>query len=281
MLIDVYYIIPQGIQPEATTESIAALEINTPGDIAPCFKTATALPVRHQFCLALNITAAITYEMARDIVSFFFFVNYHKQQGIPVIILQAANANDPNAVKAAADLLQQTAKAQGYLQLHVYNLQPATNKADGIYTAGDLSSIQQAYTTLLNNAAAETNALFIKVSQPGELTAVNQALAADEVQFQQQHPLLYALKHQVKNLQQQVQQLEHLLGAAQQEISNQVEHNRILRSSSQAAALQNYYNNEYEVLPLWYKRLGHLIKVFTGKRTLRSLFNDNVKKYKS
>ena len=42
----------------------------------------------------------------------------------------------------------------------------------------------------------------------------------------------------------------------------------------------NWYNTEYEVLPLWYKRLGHIIKVIMGKRSFRSLYNDNVKKYK-
>lgn len=41
-----------------------------------------------------------------------------------------------------------------------------------------------------------------------------------------------------------------------------------------------WYYYEYEILPLWYKRLGHLIKVIKGKRTFQSLFNDNVKKYK-
>lgn len=42
----------------------------------------------------------------------------------------------------------------------------------------------------------------------------------------------------------------------------------------------DWYNHEYESLPLWYKQLGHVIKVFMGKRTFRSLFSDNVKKYK-
>ena len=44
--------------------------------------------------------------------------------------------------------------------------------------------------------------------------------------------------------------------------------------------LQKWYNNEYEVLPIWYKRLGHVIKVITGKRTFRSLFDDSAKKHK-
>lgn len=33
-----------------------------------------------------------------------------------------------------------------------------------------------------------------------------------------------------------------------------------------------WYRKEYDVLPMWYKKFGHIIKVFTGKRTFRSLF---------
>ena len=43
----------------------------------------------------------------------------------------------------------------------------------------------------------------------------------------------------------------------------------------------NWYHAEYESLPLWYKRVGHIIKVLKGKRTFRSLFSDNVKKHKN
>jgi hypothetical protein len=42
----------------------------------------------------------------------------------------------------------------------------------------------------------------------------------------------------------------------------------------------DWYHKEYEALPLWYKQFGHIIKVIIGKRRFRSLFDDNVKKYK-
>ena len=35
----------------------------------------------------------------------------------------------------------------------------------------------------------------------------------------------------------------------------------------------DWYHKEYEALPVWYKRLGHVIKVLMGKRKLKSLFN--------
>jgi hypothetical protein len=41
-----------------------------------------------------------------------------------------------------------------------------------------------------------------------------------------------------------------------------------------------FYKYEYEILPLWYKRFGHIIKVLQGKRSFRSLYDKKVKKYK-
>lgn len=49
---------------------------------------------------------------------------------------------------------------------------------------------------------------------------------------------------------------------------------------SEMVKIKKFYHFEYEILPLWYKRFGHVIKVLMGKRTFKSLFNDNVKKYK-
>jgi len=42
----------------------------------------------------------------------------------------------------------------------------------------------------------------------------------------------------------------------------------------------DWYRREYEQLPLWYKRFGHIIKVVMGKRSFRSLYDDKVKKYR-
>ena len=53
----------------------------------------------------------------------------------------------------------------------------------------------------------------------------------------------------------------------------------IVRYKKQVTELQMFYDNEYEILPLWYKRLGHLIKVVMGKRSFRSLFDDREKRY--
>jgi glycogen(starch) synthase len=45
-------------------------------------------------------------------------------------------------------------------------------------------------------------------------------------------------------------------------------------SGTEYITIRDYYHKEYEVLPLWFKRLGHIIKVFQGHRTFKSLFYD-------
>ena len=45
--------------------------------------------------------------------------------------------------------------------------------------------------------------------------------------------------------------------------------------------LFTWYQHEYEILPLWYKRFGQALKVMSGKRNWKSLFDRSVKKYVS
>lgn len=52
-------------------------------------------------------------------------------------------------------------------------------------------------------------------------------------------------------------------------IAGNMERNEIFNRDIQIA---EWYHHQYEVLPLWYKRFGHIIKVIYGKRTFRSLF---------
>lgn len=50
--------------------------------------------------------------------------------------------------------------------------------------------------------------------------------------------------------------------------ANEVNHELHLLRTKQEEILQ-WYMKEYEVLPLWYKRFGHLIKIATGKKKMK------------
>ncbi|MBO9635402.1 MAG: glycosyltransferase [Chitinophagaceae bacterium] len=45
------------------------------------------------------------------------------------------------------------------------------------------------------------------------------------------------------------------------------------------AAIADWYFNQYEVLPLWFKRLGHIVKILYGKRSWRTIYDDSAKGY--
>jgi len=47
---------------------------------------------------------------------------------------------------------------------------------------------------------------------------------------------------------------------------------KIERLESARNNIQQWYDSEYETLPLWYKRFGHVVKVLKGKRSFKSLF---------
>jgi hypothetical protein len=277
MLHDIYYImIPGAIQQpiKAAADAIIVLSVDTRGIIDNgTFQVAEKYLAEHPFCLLLQLQEQLTIAEATHIIAFFFFGNYHKPGGMPQIIVESGNEA---VVKTSIGLLQQCATTQGFSSIQSI---PAA-VLQTIYSSGEKQTIIRAYKSCLQSTDSTSGVLYINVLQPGDLEIINQALEAEEALFAEQDPGLFTVKKQNRQLHIKIQQLERLCQAAQQEIGNQVSHNQILRSASQATALQNYYNNEYEVLPLWYKRLGHIIKVFTGKRSFKSLFSDKAKKYR-
>ena len=54
------------------------------------------------------------------------------------------------------------------------------------------------------------------------------------------------------------------------DLANQKKYLAVLRNEKEMEKIIAFYHKEYEVLPLWYKRLGHIIKLFTGKRKIWS-----------
>jgi hypothetical protein len=260
---------------KAGNDAVIALEIEVDDEknFKQQFELAEKYLTDNPFCLQLNLHKTLTAKQATDLIAFLFFSNYYKPGRLPQIITGGENTA---LIKPGIEQLQQTAKAQGFATLAI----TPVSALPAAYLSTEHSTIQATYKSWLQSPAVTTDIIYIRVNKPADIHAIREMLEAEEALFGQQNPGLYALKLQNRELNKQVQQLEQFFQAAQQEISNQVSHNQILRSSSQATALQNYYNNEYEVLPLWFKRLGHVVKALMGKRSFKSLYSDKVKKYR-
>jgi hypothetical protein len=237
------------------------------------FQLAEKYLANTSFCLLVQLHKTLTGGQATDIIAFLFFSNYHKPDGFPQIIVGGENMA---ILKSGIEQLHKTAGEQGFptIQITLASALPTT------FASTSQPAITETYRNWLQAANTSTDLLYVNITAPVHINAIHEALEAEEVLLHQQNPGLFTLKMQNRALKKQVLQLELLCTAARQEISNQVSHNQILRSSSQATALQNYYNNEYEVLPLWFKRLGHVIKALMGKRSFKSLYSNKVKKYK-
>jgi hypothetical protein len=109
----------------------------------------------------------------------------------------------------------------------------------------------------------------LRIKQP-EVYQIIKKLQQSSFELSECKSSLRTLKEDISSKQTYV---DFLLGKYKEGKDESMDLNEIMK-------LKKYYHNEYEILPTWYKRFGHIIKVIMGKRTFRSLFNDNVKKYK-
>lgn len=276
MLHDIYYIIkPNLLQQPCKVEDDAAivLEIDNKENNTLRFQLAEKYLTASPFYLLVQLHQPLTSIQATDIIAFLFFGNYHKPGGLPNILVDGENMA---IIKSGIEQLHKTAAEQGFSTINI----TLASALPIVFASSSQPAIIETYRSWLQSTTATTNTLYVNIAQPADINIIHEALKAEEQLFNEQNPGLFILKVQNRELNKQIAQLELSYKAAQQEISNQVSHNQILRSSSQATALQNYYNNEYEVLPLWFKRLGHVVKALMGKRSFKSLYSNKVKKYK-
>ena len=276
MLHDINYIIKPDLlqQPcKVADDAAIVLEIDNKENNTLRFQLAEKYLTDSFFYLLVQLHQPLTGMQATDIIAFLFFGNYHKPGGLPNILVDGENMA---IIKSGIEQLHKTAAEQGFSTINI----TLASALPMVFASTSQPAIIETYRSWLQSTTTTADTLFVNIAQPADINIIHEALKAEERLFNGQNPGLFSLKAQNRELNKQLAQLELFNKAAQQEISNQVSHNQILRSSSQATALQNYYNNEYEVLPLWFKRLGHVVKALMGKRSFKSLYSNKVKKYK-
>lgn len=276
MLHDIYYIIkPYLLQQPCKVEDDAAivLEIDNKENNTQYYQLAEKYLTDSSFYLLVKLHQPLTSLQATDIIAFLFFSNYHKPGGVPNILVDGENMA---IIKSGIEQLHKTAAEQGFSTINI----TLASALPLVFASTSQPVIIETYRSWLQSTTATADALYVNIAQPADINTIHEALKVEERLFNEQNPGLFSLKAQNREFNKQLAQLALFNKAAHQEISNQVSHNQILRSSSQATALQNYYNNEYEVLPLWFKRLGHVVKALMGKRSFKSLYSNKVKKYK-
>jgi hypothetical protein len=89
-----------------------------------------------------------------------------------------------------------------------------------------------------------------------------------EKELYESNPQFFSLLALKRKLQYEVLDLKGKVQNLSERLNNEKTYNALLKENHQAKLLQEYYDHEYEVLPTWFKRFGHIIKIITGKRRL-------------
>lgn len=227
--------------------------------------------------LTLNIEETLSEEVIKFITSFLFLPSYAVIEWQPVINLTGKSGE---LMERAASELSLYFSQQGFHNAIINKL--SDNQApEGYYQLFQtIPGLQDHYRRLLRDEDFYNVPVFFRAPSPEMIQSVLLMLHQEETSFRQGFHRLFSLAKANQELEVGNAFLRRKAESTETELANQRKFNAILRSAHSTKELQRYYDQEYEVLPLWYKRVGHLIKVLTGKRTFKSLFRDDVKKYK-
>jgi hypothetical protein len=256
-----------------------------PGEIrmSDLCKELQTLPVENPFAILFSgknsLTQKVNDSYIENIISLFFQPSYFLADDKPVVFLSAK----PAWHAGFFEKLSEKCRNQG---LSVLLLQAKNGKS--IDKAGD-QFVYEVTSSGINYGAIIENWLSqcLEDKNPREIhflfgrSEPGLAEILDEIQKKEME--LHNTEHyKFANL---VYNKQKLIEKYRKELDMKVstEKNTQLYLSmqkKQTADNVEWYHHEYEILPTWYKRLGHIIKVLMGRRTFRSLFNDKAKKYK-
>lgn len=217
----------------------------------------------HKFTFLLETGQLLHNKLISEVVSFFFLTCYLRNELRPVI-----TTTDP--LNPGIDLLTKCAKEQGFENIDIQVV--PKNWAE-------LHLIEQLFKAPFPNKEG-TIRLYYPIESAKQLLAFESQIEKLEEKLKKEDQHLFDTICTNIELRKANKELTLQLKFAKKELEIINHHLKIAHASGQSKALQNYYNNEYEILPSWYKKIGHIIKALQGKRSFSSLFNSKTQKYK-
>jgi len=211
----------------------------------------------HPFCIALR--GGDTAALGRAAMLLFFHPCY-----------AVAEKGKPVFVEGPASGIEQVFREQR-LEMEVISLESVRMlTAEGHDPAGDY------YRYCLTSYSPED----VFVLSGGELTEWMSGLKRVDKELEDNHESWYQLALDGRAASVRAASQEREIGRLREERKIMQELLELGNKHDEVNYILKFYKNEYEILPLWYKRFGHIIKVIQGKRSFRSLFDKRVKKYK-
>lgn len=231
-----------------------------------------ALRGSSDFVIALRAT--IDQELFVFLMHALMSPKYLVVDSAPVILV------DQDFPTAGIEVLQQKLSKQGF---HEVKFWPLANSENRIVVNKE-TSIDNDWTenNLLNSFAALDGFVVFDFTDPEAAVDAHVKLASFCHEYLDSNPDLAKAFSEYQSVKTKYEILKAGAGKLQQQLASSEKTVGVIRTKykDDYENLFKWYHNEYEVLPLWYKRFGHIIKVIMGKRSFRSLFSDDVKKYK-
>jgi hypothetical protein len=238
------------------------------------------------FCIFLRFRNAnsITDQVMDYLISICFHYQYKYSSLNELLLL-----SDP-VDSAVQHHITEQFFAQGYgkIKYEVLEQEQMQNSSDDFYPINNFETIEEDYYCFLKNSTNSDRLVVINIDtdEPTDLlTNVRAKLENAEKKLFENDPDVYNLLLRNMKNQKSLDELNNRIRYFQEALETK-NNNPSFYSAPESSyrrkitEIVEFYHYEYEVLPLWFKRLGHIVKVLTGKRTFKSLFNDNVKKYK-
>ena len=259
--------------------------------ISSFYRNLFLFPKNHPFCLLIDFTpdSVKSKTLMELIVSISFHSSYIKNvYDNPHVLFELEKSNNNEYIS----IVREAFKAQGYTDIEVILMYKNHNFLSDIsdkYVRFDLGenieSFSSAYINSIKTLTSSQFSFYFFLVYPGNLPEALKIIDNAESTIRKDLPQTYSLLNEGKFLTlkenallSKLQLIEDQPGSLDGE---DLDYNSTIdRYKKQVTELLKFYKREYEILPLWYKRFGHIIKVITGKRTFKSLFNDNAEKYK-
>jgi hypothetical protein len=229
----------------------------------------------HPIALTLSLKEQLSPEIIRSLASFLFLATYLRIENSPVINMIG---DTPGLLSATETSIRNYCSGQGFNDILINTI---SGQSKTCRLASSPENVIESYNELLKANDFGKGILFIPVFPGTNPTDLLNTLKEADHSLHKATPQLFDLYEKNKLLEKENAELRRRNSFNERELEHQKQYQDILRSRHSTRELQDYYNDEYEVLPKWYKRFGHLVKVMMGKRTFRSLFRDDVKKYRN
>lgn len=242
------------------------------------------------FSFFINITDALLFTdqnkasaFKKKLLLYFFHLRYSKSNNKPVLFFSRLK-NENAAWDNFINELNHFCINNGYDGVECISLDKspfAEFSKSYCHTFSTSEKLGNDYFHLLKTEFYTASIYSIDGVPENQIQDAMQMLLASEEKLSEECKQQFLFMKKVKELIHELEDTETRFKNNQADLKNYKSYLEILKSQDEALKINDFYYYEYEILPLWYKKIGHLIKVFTGKRTFKSLFDNNVKKYKN